>query len=184
VSGYSGCLLYNFEIYQGAQFGEKQVRSRNNEVVERVVVYLCQPLTDQGFVVAFDRFFTSFSLLDKLCANGINAVGTILPCRVYQPINTKNELNLRPDEFVAKFGGEPGTYRKGIFVWRDTNSFRVAYKHHGSDIVKVKRKQRDGLFISKSYSKAINDYVNKMGGVDTVNQLHSYYERDRKAKKW
>ncbi|XP_046650999.1 piggyBac transposable element-derived protein 3-like [Daphnia pulicaria] len=100
---------YQFEIYKGARFGEKQGRSRNNEVVERVVVDLCQPLTDQGFVVAFDRFFTSIALLDKLHENGVNAVGTILPSGVNQPIMTKNESNLRPDEFAAKFGGEPGT---------------------------------------------------------------------------
>jgi hypothetical protein len=175
---------YKFEIYQGARFGEKQGRSRNNEAVERVVVDLCQPLTDQGFVVAFDRFFTSIALLDKLRENGVNAVGTILPSRVNQPIMTKNESNLRPDEFAAKFGGEPGTCRKGIFVWRDTKAFRVASNYHGSDIVKVRRKQRDGSFRSKSCPKAIDDYVNNMGGVDTANQLRSYYERDRKAKKW
>lgn len=179
-SGYT----YKFEIYQGARFGEKQGRSRNNEAVERVVVDLCQPLTDQGFVVAFDRFFTSIALLDKLREDGVNAVGTILPSRVNQPIMTKNESNLRPDEFVAKFGGEPGTCRKGIFVWRDTKAFRVASNYHGSDIVKVRRKQRDGSFRSKSCPKAIDDYVNNMGGVDTANQLRSYYERDRKAKKW
>ncbi len=45
---------YKFEIYQGACFGEKQGRSSNNEAVKRVVLDLCQPLTDQGFVVAFE----------------------------------------------------------------------------------------------------------------------------------
>ncbi len=143
---------YKFEIYQGARFGEKQKRSRNNEAVERVVVDLCQPLTDQGFVVAFYRFFTSIALLDTFRENGVNAVGTILPSRVNQPIMTKNESNLRPDEFAAKFGGEPGTCRKGIFAWRDTKAFRVTSNYHGSDIVKVRRKQRDGSFRSKSKS--------------------------------
>ncbi len=174
---------YSFEIYQGARFGEKQGRSRSNEAVERVVVDLRQPLTDQGFVVAFERFFTSIALLDKLRENGVNDVGTILPSRFNQPIMTKNESNLRPDEFVAKFGVEPGKYQKGIFVWRDTKLFRVASNYHGSDIVKVRRKQRDGSFRSKSCPKAIDDYVNNMGGVDTANQLRSYYERDCKAKK-
>ncbi len=46
------------------------------------------------------------------------------------------------------------------------------------------RKQRDGSFRSKSYPKAIDDYVDNMGDVDTANQLRSYYERDRKANKW
>lgn len=175
---------YKFEIYHGARLGEKQGRSRNNEAVERVVVDLCQPLTGQGHVVAFDRFFTSLALLDKLHENGVNAVGTIQPSRVDQPVMAKNESNLRPDEFAAKFGGEPGTVRKGIFIWRDTKAFRVASNYHGSDIVEVERKQRDGSFKIKSCPKAIADYVDNMGGVDTANQLRSYYERDRRSKKW
>ena len=78
---------------------------------------------EQGHVVAFDRFFTSIDLLDRLNRNGINAVGSILPSRVNQPIMMKNESNLQQDEFVAKFGGEPRTCRKGIFIWRDTKAF-------------------------------------------------------------
>ncbi len=174
---------YKFEIDQWALFGEKQGRSRNNEAMAKVVADLCKPLADQGFVVAFDRFFTSIALLDKLHENGVNAIGTILPSRVNQPIVTKNESNLRPDEFAAKFGCEPGTCRKGIFVWRDTKAFRVASSYHSSDIVKLRRKQRDGSFRSKSCPKAIDYYVNNIGGVNTANQLRSYYERDRKAKK-
>jgi hypothetical protein len=46
------------------------------------------------------------------------------------------------------------------------------------------RKQSVGSFRTISCSKAIADYVDNMGGVETVNQVRSYYERDRKAKKW
>jgi hypothetical protein len=30
----------------------------------------------------------------------------------------------------------------------------------------------------------VADYSKFMGGVDTANQLRSYYERDRRSKKW
>jgi hypothetical protein len=150
--------------------------------MERVVVDVCQPLTDQGFVVAFDRFFTSIAHLEKLRENGVNAVGTILPSQVNQLIMTKNESNLRPDEFAAKFGGKPGTCRKEIFVWRDIKAFRFTSNYHVPYIVKVSRKQRDGSFRSKSFPKAIGYFVNNMGGVDTAKQMRSYYERDRKSK--
>jgi hypothetical protein len=174
---------YQFEIYHGSRLSVAP-KSRNNDLVEGVVLDLCRPLAEQGHVVAFDRFFTSIDLLDKLNRNGINAVGTILPSRVNQPIMTKNESNLQQDEFVAKFGGEPGTCRKGIFIWRDTKAFRLASNYHGSEVVQVERKQRDGSFRKKPCPKAIADYVDNMGGVDTANQLRSYYERDRKSKKW
>jgi hypothetical protein len=45
------------------------------------------------------------ALLDKFHENCVNAVASILPSRVYKPIMTKNEFNLPPVEFEAKFGG-------------------------------------------------------------------------------
>jgi hypothetical protein len=74
----------------------------------------------------------------------------------------------------GKFGGEPGTGRNGLFIWKDTKPFWVTSNFHGSEVVKVQRKQRDGSFRTKSCPKAIGDYVDNMGGVDT------YYERDSK----
>jgi hypothetical protein len=38
----------------------------------------------------------------------------ILKIRKWQPILMVNESNLPQGEFVAKFGGEPGTGRKGL----------------------------------------------------------------------
>jgi hypothetical protein len=52
---------------------------------------------------------------------------------------TVNESNLPQDEFVAKFGGEPGTGRKGLLTWKDTKPFRIASNFHGSEIVNMKR---------------------------------------------
>lgn len=174
---------YMLGIYRGSQLGATQT-NRNNEAVERVVLDLCRTLTEQGHVVTLDQFFTSISLLDKLNRKGINAVGTILPSRLNQPIMKKKESNLKPGEFVAKFGGEPGTCQKGLFIWRDIKSFRLVSNFHGSEIVEVKTKQSDGSFRMKTCPKAIAEYVDNLGGVDTANQLRSLYERDRKSKKW
>jgi hypothetical protein len=60
----------------------------------------------------------------------------------------------------------------------------LASNFHGSEVVKEQRKQRDGSFRTKSCPKAIDDYVENMGGVDTANQLRSYYKIDHKSKKW
>jgi hypothetical protein len=39
---------------------------------------------------------------------------------------TVNESKLLQDEFLAIFGDEPGTGRRGIFIWKDTKPFRLA----------------------------------------------------------
>jgi hypothetical protein len=51
-------------------------------------------------------------------------------------------------------------------------------------LVEVKRKQKDGKYKMKTCPKAFADYGKYMGGVDTANQMRSYYERDRRSKKW
>jgi hypothetical protein len=80
-----------FEKDHGARFGKEQRRFRNNEAAERVVADVCQPLTEQGHVVAFDRFFTSIAFLEKFQENGVNAIGTILSSRVNKLFITKKE---------------------------------------------------------------------------------------------
>jgi hypothetical protein len=105
----------------------------------------------------------------------------ILSNRANQPPMSTNALNLKPGKFVAKFGGEPTSCRKGLFIYKDTNkSIRLISNYHGSDIIQV-QKQRDGTYKDEPCPKAIDDYLKNMGGVDTANQLRSHYERDPKA---
>jgi hypothetical protein len=147
-----------------------------------VVLDLCALLANKGHIVAFDSFFTSASVLDKLYESGKNAVDKINPIRVNQPI--MQEKLLKKDEFQAKVGGLIGTCRKGLFLCKNTKAFRVLSNYHGSNTVVVQRKQRDGTYNEKSCPRAMADYSNFMGGADTANQLRSYYERDRRSKKW
>jgi hypothetical protein len=140
---------YKFEIFYGAQIS-KTPKDSNFTMMEGVVLDLCEPLEKKGHVVAFNHFFTSIALLDKLDKKRINAGGTILKTRVGQPIFTVNESNLPQDEFVAKFCGEPGTRRKVLFIWKDTKPFQVASNFHGSEVVKVQRKQLEGSFRTNS----------------------------------
>jgi hypothetical protein len=68
-------------------------------------------------------------------------------------------------------------------MWKDTKAFRVLSNYHSYDTIVVYRKQRDGTYIEKSCPKTMADYSKFMGGVDTANQLRSYYEGDRRSKK-
>ncbi len=43
---------------------------------------------------------------------------------------------------------------------------------------------RNGDIRNVTCPKAIADYGKFMGGVDRANQYASYYERDRRSKKW
>jgi hypothetical protein len=91
---------------------------------------------------------------------------------------------LKQVEFRGKIGGQTGTCRKSLFLWKDTKAFPVLLTYHDSDTVVVQRKQRERTYIGKSCPKAMADYSKLMGGVDTANKLRSYYERNRRSKKW
>jgi hypothetical protein len=62
--------------------------------------------------------------MDKLYESGTNAVGTINPIRVNQPI-MQEKCKIMQDEFRAKVGGQTGTCRKSLFMSKDTKAFRV-----------------------------------------------------------
>lgn len=48
----------------------------------------------------------------------------------------------------------------------------------------VKRTQRNGEKLDISAPKVVQDYNKAMGGVDNSDMLRSFYEIDRKSKKW
>jgi hypothetical protein len=85
------------------------------------------------------------------------------------------EKLLKQEEFRIKVGGQSGTCRKSLFLWKDTKAFSVFSNYHGSDTVVVQRKQCDGTYIEKSCPKAMADYSKFMGGVDAANQLHRLF---------
>ena len=90
----------------------------------------------QGHIVAFDRFFSSIPLVDRLHGIGVNAVGTTNKSKADQPILFESDL--RKDEFVGRIGGKGP--REAIFMWYDPKTFRVISNYHGWDLVEVKRK--------------------------------------------
>jgi hypothetical protein len=53
---------------------------------ENMVLDLCRSLRKKGHIVAFDRFFSTVPLIDRLHEAGINAVGTLDSRKAFQPI--------------------------------------------------------------------------------------------------
>ncbi len=66
------------------------------------------------------------------------------------------ESDLRKDNFVGNIGGKGP--RKAVFMWYDTKAFRVISNYHGSDLVEVQRKKKNGKFKMKTCPKAFADY--------------------------
>ena len=71
-----------------------------------------------------------------------------------QPILFENDL--RKYDFVGRIGGK--VPRKGVFMWYDTKALWVISNYHGSDLVEVQRKQKNGRFKKKACPQAFADY--------------------------
>jgi hypothetical protein len=96
------------------------------------------------------------------------------------------EKMLKQDEFKDTVKDVPANRdvpKESLHVEGHQGISRLS-NYHGFDTVVVQRKQRDETYNGKSCPKAMADYSKFMGGVDTANQLRSYYERDRPGKKW
>jgi hypothetical protein len=144
---------YAFEIYQGLRESENHAAQAGRSA-EETVFDLCKPLKGKGHIVAFDRFFSSIPLIDRLHGIGVNAVGTINKSKADQPILFESDL--RKDDFVGRIGGKGP--RKAIFIWNDTKTFQIISNYHGSDLVEVQRKQKYGSYKMKTCPKAFADY--------------------------
>ena len=70
--GYTYC----FEVYQGMRASENH-EAQATPSTENMVLDLCCLLRKKEDIVAFDRFFSTVPLIDRLHEAGINAVGTI-----------------------------------------------------------------------------------------------------------
>jgi hypothetical protein len=179
---------YHFEVYKGMRASENH-EAQDVPSTENKVLDLSRSFREKGHIVAFDRFFSTVPLIDRLHETGINAVGTIDSRKAFQSILF--EKNRRKNQFVGRIGGQIDrgegkhpTPCKAIFMWKDTKTFRVISNYHGSDLTEVQRMNRNGDIRNVTRPKAIVDYGKFMGGVDRANQYASYYERDRRSKKW
>jgi hypothetical protein len=86
-----------------------------------------------------------------------------------------NESNLQQDEFVERFGGEPGTGRKGLYGitlshFESIPTFKAQRSSRCKGSTALLRSEK------KFCPKAIGDYVDNMGGEDTGNQLGSFFQ--------
>jgi hypothetical protein len=82
---------YAFEIYQGLRESENHAAQAGRSA-EETVFDLCIPLKGKGHIVAFDRFFSSIPLVDRLHGIDVNAVGTIKKSKADQPILCEKDL--------------------------------------------------------------------------------------------
>jgi hypothetical protein len=171
----SSNYLLGFHVYQGR-------RSRSGiSSPHDAVIHLTSNYQHRDHILYLDRGFTSPILLDELLRRGIRCCGTVSKNRKDLPkemISTASQLE--DNEYAYRQRGE-----LGALVWKDRRLVYLLTTHTSPQATTaVKRRSENGDTIERSVPTAVVEYNQHKSGVDTVDQLHSYYSIGRRSKKW
>ena len=148
-------------------------------VTHAIVLKLLEGLEDRGHHVYTDNYYSSPALFGDLRRLGFGACGTV-------------RLNRRglPKEVKA-------TLKKGEMVSKQMDSSMLALKWVDKRAVTMLSTIHDDSFVTKRRSRTAQDgqedilkplmveeYNKNMGGVDTGDQLESYYGFTHRTVKW
>ncbi|KAJ8930931.1 hypothetical protein NQ314_016230 [Rhamnusium bicolor] len=110
------------------------------------------------------------------------------------PFDMKNTCDRKgfPKDFSADKSMQRGDSEwrmtlKGLTAlkWKDSKGILFASNFHNTEeVTKVQRKTKDGSRVEITCLMMVKDYNENMDYVDKSDQLKSYYEIDRKRKRW
>jgi hypothetical protein len=171
----SSNYLLAFSVYQGKR-SSSNISSPHNAVLS-----LTHNYQHRNHILYLDRGFTSPALLEELLRRGIRCCGTVRKNRKELPPDLLSSSNhLQQHEYTYRQKGEVGS-----LAWMDRRLVYILTTHTSpAETTTIERRSKDGTTVQRSVPKAVADYNQHKSGVDTLDQLHSYYSIGRKSKKW
>jgi hypothetical protein len=167
--------LIQFIIYQGKR------ASQDNETPAEVVTRLAKPYYGLHHIIVMDGLFTSPTLFGTLLRHSTYALGTARPNRIgfskelplELPNLVRGEWRFRQKEHLVAY----------LFLDRNPVYFLSTF-HYPSQTVPLSRRLRTGEHQHYTVPLAVSAYNSARSGVDTLDQLQSYYSMARKSRRW
>ena len=159
---------------------DDSISTGENGMTHAVVMKLVSPLKDRGHHVYTDNFYTSPCLFSELRESGFGACGTLrinrrgLPPAIKQKIRKGEKKVIKLDRSLI------------AIKWHDKRVVTILTTIHGGGNSNVQRRSRHAPGGVETVSKptAIVEYNKYMGGVDTADQLLSYYGFSHRTVRW
>lgn len=167
-------FVCQFQIYTG------KVDTVSQNLGGRVVMDLTNTLQGKFHRIYFDNFFSSVPLMEDLLETGRYACGTTRSNRKFLPTVLSDNVMKRGDvDFSTRSDGVSCT------KWKDKRAITFLSNHHdAAEMGTIERKEKDGTKIMIQCPLIVKEYNKHMGYVDKADMLKSFYEIDRKSKKW
>jgi hypothetical protein len=167
--------LFRFEIYTGKQ------HSKSIESTSSVVENLVTPYYGLNHLVVMNNHFSSIPLFNKLLSHSTFGLGTFQPNRKGFPSEMVSEIkNFNRGDHSFRQNGHLVTYS---FMDRQPVYFLSSF-HSPNQHDSISRVDKGGTRLTFTVPSAVKDYNLYRGGVDVLDQLHSYYSILRKSRRW
>jgi len=144
-------------------------------LAENIVLKLATPFFGSGRNIFVDRYFTSFSLCNKLLEKNLTMTGTILPSRRDVPFVLRNVKD-RPIFSTVELWHVPTRIMVFSYVPKKSkNVLMMTSLHSNSDCSSAR---------SDSKPDAVNDYNHGKGGVDLLDSCIEDFSVKRKTTRY
>ncbi len=180
-------IVLDFELYQGTgsligKVEEPEGLGLGSLVIER----LCQTL-HRGTKVYCDRFFTTIKGAQRMMEKELYMTGTIMKNRLAE---AKHKL---PSDKAMKNAGRGTSSEVSaedgklcVVKWYDNKPVLLMSVVHGTQPEDTCQRwdKKIKQYVTVSRPSIIREYNNKMGGVDLMDRMISYYRMSTRTKKW
>ena len=184
---YSVKLQLDFHIYQGADALREEVEEPKDLGLGSLVIdRLCQTLHPYTHVYC-DRFFTSIQCVEHMMKKNIFVTGTVMKNRVAAaeeklPSDSKMKTDGRGSS--AQVTTDDG--KICVVKWYDNKPVLMISDVHEKEpqdtCARWDKKLKQYVTIQRP--SIVREYNSKMGGVDLVDRMMSYYRMSGRTKKW
>lgn len=179
-SGYA----FNILSHQfSSELKNMEIRCDGNLMLsQKIVIYLCEHLLNQGYHIFIDNYFCSTSLAQFLLKKDTLMTGTIRQGRgvpallVNKDVPPKTfECARKEDTLIAKFVDRKTSGKKTVYII-DTSGTAEEETHH--------RVLKGGVHDEVKRPTVIPLYNLNMGGVDMKDSAIHHYDASRKSYRW
>ncbi|XP_057693808.1 piggyBac transposable element-derived protein 3-like [Corythoichthys intestinalis] len=187
VCATSDGIVLDFEIYQGADGLREQVEEPGNLGLGGLVIDRLSQTLHTNTNVYCDRFFTSIQAVEHMMKKHLYITGTVMRNRVAAAAQ-----KLPSDKTMKKNGRgtsvQVTNLDGNIYVtkWFDNKPVLMMSTVHAREpedtCQRWDKKLKRHVTISRPF--VIREYNSKMGGVDLVDRMMSYYRMSVRTKKW
>ncbi|XP_031586314.2 piggyBac transposable element-derived protein 3 [Oreochromis aureus] len=180
-------IVLDFEIYQGAPALLEQVEEPGDLGLGGLVIdHLSQTLHPNTKVYC-DRFFMSIQGVERMMKKQMYVTGTVMKNQVaaaVQKLPNDKTMKKKGRGTSAQVTTEDG--KICVVKWYDNKPVLMMSAVHASEPEDTCQRWDKKLkrYVTISRPSIVREYNFKMGGVDLVDRMMSYYRMSGRTKKW